>query len=297
MIRAFMARFVAGGVVLLAFTALLNAQALERVLYVSVVEKSTQAPVTDLKPEDIVVREDEVKREVLRVTPASSPMAVAILIDNSQAATRTISDLRRSLTTFINDIGGVGPTTLIGVAERPTILVDYTTDQKALLAGVDRVFAVPGSGATLLDAIVETSRGLQKRDEDRAALVVVTTENIEFSTLHYIQVLDRLRESGATMHAVVFVNPAGSLTGDAARNRASVLDRGPKDSGGLRLDVLTSMAYETQLKVLAAAMKAQHRVVYARPDSLIPPEKVRVEAAKPGFEAYGTPARGQKSTR
>lgn len=297
MIRTLVARFVAGGVLLLVCAALLSAQAIERVLYVSVVDESTGAPVADLKPDDVIVREDDMRREVLRVTPAASPMAVAILIDNSAAATRTISDLRRSLAAFVRDLDGIGPTALIGVAERPTILVDYTTDQKALLAGVDRVFAVPGSGATLLDAIAETSRGLQKHEEDRAALVVVTTENIEFSTLHYIQVLDRLRESGATMHAVVFTNQSGSLAGDAARNRASVLDRGPKDSGGMRLDVLTSMAYESKLKMLAAAMKTQHRVVYARPDSLIPPEKVRVEAAAPGFDAYGTPARGQKSTR
>lgn len=297
MIRAFPARFVARGFLLLLSTALVTAQARERVLYVSVLDKSTRAPVEALTPDEVIVREDNMRREVLRVTPATTPMAVAILIDNSAAATPTISDLRRGLTSFLNGIEGIGPTALVGVAERPTILVDYTTDQKALVAAVDRLFAVPGSGATLLDAIVETSQGLAKREEERAAIVVVTTENTEFSTLHHLQVLERLQESGAAMHAVVFVNPAGSLSSDEARNRATVLDRGPKDTGGMRLDVLTSMAYEAQLKSLAAAMKAQHRVTYARPDSLIPPERVRVEAAKAGFEAFGTPARGQKSTR
>ncbi|MCA1584316.1 MAG: VWA domain-containing protein [Acidobacteria bacterium] len=281
MLRAFVARFVAGGILLLVSTALLGAQALERVLYVSVVDKASRAPVTGLGPEDFIVREDNVRREVLRVTPATTPMPVAILVDNSAAATPTISDLRRGLTAFIQGLDGIGPIALIGVAERPTILVDYTSDAKALQAGVDRLFAVPGSGATLLDAITETARGLQKRDEDRAAVVLVTTENIEFSTLHYIQVLDRVRESGVTLHAVVFVNPGGSLNSDAARNRASVLDQGTRESGGARLDVLTSMAYEAQLKALAGIMTAEHRVVYARPTSLIPPEKVRVEAAKP----------------
>lgn len=297
MFRALMALFASAAFLLLASVAPLGAQALERTLYVSLVDKATQAPVESVQPADLIVREDNVRREILRVTPATSPMAVAILVDNSEAATPTISNLRRGLTTFINSLGAIGPMALIGVAERPTILVDYTTDKAKLLAGVDRLFAVPGSGATLLDAIVETSRGLEKREEDRAAMVVVTTENVEFSTLHYSQVLDRLGVSGAAMHAVVFVNPSGSVHDDPSRNRASVLDRGPKESGGLRLDVLTSMAYESQLKTLAAVLKSQHRVVYARPESLIPPERVRVEAAKPGFEAYGTPARGQKSTR
>ena len=86
---------------------------------------------------------------------------------------------------------------IIGVADRPTILRDYTTDQKQLDDGVGKVFAMPGSGATLLDAIVEISKGLQKREEDRAAMVILTTENIEFSTRHYNDVLEALAKGGA----------------------------------------------------------------------------------------------------
>ena len=78
---------------------------------------------------------------------------------------------------------------LIGVADRPTILRDYTTDLKQQLDGVNKVFAMPDSGATLLDAIVETSKGLQRREDDRAAIVILTTENVEVSTLHYKDVI------------------------------------------------------------------------------------------------------------
>jgi hypothetical protein len=288
---------VAGGIGLLAIAAVLEAQSSERVLYASVFDASSYAPVTTLGPEDVIVREDGVRREVLRVTPATSPMAVAVLVDNSAATTDTIADLRRGLEAFLAGIEGIGPVALITVADRPTIAQEYTTNQKALLDAAGRVFAVPGSGATLLDAIAETSRGLRKREEDRAAIVVVTTENVEFSTLHYQQVLDPLEESGATMHAVVFINPRGSMAGDAARNRATVLDRGPRESGGVRIDVLTSMSYDERLRQLAGILKAQHRVVYSRPQSLIPPQRIEVEATKPGLEARGTPARGQAATR
>jgi hypothetical protein len=297
MLRRARVPFVAGGIGLLALSALLAAQAVERVLYVSVFEASSYTPVPSLDPDGVIVREDGVRREVLRVSPATSPMAIAVLIDNSAAATATISDLRRGLEAFLAAIDGLGPVALVTVADRPTILVDYTTDRKALAGGVGRVFAVPGSGATLLDAVVETSRGIRRREEDRAAIVVVTTEHVEFSTLHYQQVLDPLAEAGATMHAIVFLNPGGSARGDAALNRATVLDRGPDETGGVRIDVLTSMSYEDRLRQLAAILKAQHRVVYARPQTLIPPKRVEVAAAKPGLEARGTPARGQAGTR
>ena len=79
------------------------------------------------------------------------------------------------------------------------------------------------------------------------------------------------------LHAVVLTTPAGSSLDDAARNRAFVLDRGPRDSGGTRTDVLASQAFEGKLKELAAILKSQHRVVYARPQTLIPPQKIEVD--------------------
>ena len=285
----------AGSVVALLFTATLLAQAKERIVYVSAFDEKTRAPITGLGVRDVVVREDGAAREVLRVTPATSPMPVAILVDNTQAATNAIADIRRALTSFIKALQGVGPVAIVGLADRPTILRDYTTDQKLLLDGVGRVFATPDSGATLLDAIVEIGRGLQRREEDRAAMVILTTENIEFSTRHHRDVLDALKRSGAQMHAVILNTPAGSSLDDPARNRASVLDEGPRGSGGTRSDVLTSQAFEGKLLELAAILKGQHRVEYGRPETLIPPEKVEVSSAKAGVTATGAPARGQSA--
>ena len=271
----------------------LFAQARERVLYVSVYDSDSLQPAKDLKPDGLIVREDGTRREVLRVTPATSPMPVAVIIDNSAAATPNIADLRRGLTTFIKAIDGLGPVALVTVASRPTIARDYTSDQKALLDAANRLFAEPDSGATLLDAIADVSKGLGKREGERAAIVIVTTENVDFSHLHYTEVLESVKSSGAQVHAIVLVNPSGSYSNDEARNRATVLDRGPRESGGVRTDILTSLSFESRLRDLAGILKSQYRVVYARPESLIPPEKLDVSSAAPRLDARATPARGQ----
>ena len=286
-------RLFAGGALALLFSAAVFAQANERVLYVSAWNKDTRAPITGLGVDAFTVREDDRAREVLRVAPATSPMPIAILVDNSQAATNHIADIRTGLTSFVKALSGLGPIAIIGVADRPTVLRDYTTDPKQLLDGVGRVFAMPGSGATLLDAIIETSQGLQRREDDRAAIVILTTENIEFSERHYNEVLEALAKGGAALHAVVLTTPAGSSLDDPSRNRAFVLDEGPKRSGGTRIDVLTSQAFEARLLELAAILKSQHRVVYARPQQLIPPKKIEVAATKATIEVSGAPARGQ----
>lgn len=269
------------------------AQTRERVAYVSVIDAKTLAPVSDASPDAIAIREDGTRREIIRMTRATSPMPIAVVVDNSQAMAPTIPDLRGALTTFLKTVAGVGPVGIFTVADRPTVLQQYSTEQAELLESANRLFHAPDSGATLLDTLADVARGLSKREADRAAIVVITGEHTEFSNLHYTNVLDRLRESGAMMYAIVLVNPSGPTATDEARNRATVLDRGPRESGGMRIDVLTSMAVEPQLKVFGAMLASQYRVTYARPETLIKPERVQVSAARPGLEAYGAPARGQ----
>src|SRR5689334_12012858 len=91
--------FAAGPIVLcaaLTASGLLHAQSRElreRVAYVSAVDQSG-APVPSLSPDDVVIREDKVAREVLSVLPATEPMEITLLVDNSQAAEPYIRDLR-----------------------------------------------------------------------------------------------------------------------------------------------------------------------------------------------------------
>jgi hypothetical protein len=282
------------GLSMAALSGSLFAQATERVLYVSALDARTKAPIETLTASDVRVTEDGRTREVVRVTPATTPMAVAIVVDNQAGAQRTIADLRNALVSFLATLEGIGPIALITTADRPTIIQDYTTDAAKLRDAANRIFAQPDSGATLLDAIVEVSRGLSRREEDRAAIVLVTLELTEFSTLHYSQVLDALEGGGAMMSAVVLQNQSGSIQNDPAQNRAVVLDRGITETGGIRVDVLTSMSYGGALTQVAGALKHQHRVVYSRPQTLIPPERISVSAVTDGVSLSGAPARGQK---
>ena len=208
-------RLLVAGLGVLLVSANLFAQASERVLYVTALDEQTKAPVESLGAADIRVTEDDRAREVLRVTPATTPMPIAVLIDNQANAQATIADLRTALTRFLSEIAALGPVALITTADRPTIVQDYTTDAEKLTRAANRIFSQPDSGATLLDAIGEISRGLGRREEVRAAIVLVTTELTEFSTLHYSQVLDGLKDGGAMLSAVVLVNPRGSNQTDA----------------------------------------------------------------------------------
>ncbi len=270
-----------------------EAQGRERVAFVSVVDRATGKPLDSLAPSDIVIREDRVTREVLRIAPATGPMHVAILVDNSAAAEPAIPDLRGALRAFLDALGDAGPTSIIAMADRPTMLADYTTARDALQQGVARIFSRPDSGATLLEAVLETSRGLAKREGERAAIVVLSVNGRELSAIDASQAFDALAAAGASLHAVVLSPPGRTSFDVASRQRDQLLDRGVRETGGYRRDVLASMAFTPALVELAGTLTHQFRVVYARPQTLIPPDTVVVAATAPGHRAHGAAARGQ----
>jgi len=271
----------------------LVAQAIQRAMYVSVLNEAG-APVPDLGPSDFVIREDNIAREVLNVGPADEPMQIAVLVDTSQAARDDIAHMRTALPPFVAALtAGRSQVALIAIGERPTVFADYTTNPANLKKGIDRLWSIRDTGAYLLDGIIEVCQGFKKREAGRPVIVSITTEGPELSNAHHDQVLEPLRASGAAFHAITLGRPSGNMS-DEMRNRNMVLDQGPKTTGGRRDDLLTSMALGGKLLELAVELTHQYRVTYARPQSLIPPERVTVAAAKPGLTARGTVIKEQQ---
>jgi von Willebrand factor type A domain len=273
----------------LALTRTLDAQAIQRAMFVSAVNDAG-APVPDLGPSDFVVREDNKAREVLKVEPAVEPMQVAVLVDTSQGARDDISHIRTALPGFIKTLttGDIrNEVAIIAIGERPTVFTNYTFSQVELKKGIDRIWSIQGSGAYLLDGIVETCQGFKKRGAQRPVIVAILSEGPELSSRQHDQVLDPLRDNGAAFHAITMGRPSTSLS-DETRNRNLVLDDGPRQTGGRREELLTSMALDAKLVQLGDELTHQYKVTYARPQSLIPPERVTVAAAKTGITARGT---------
>jgi hypothetical protein len=274
------------------------AQSRERSLYVSAID-SAGNPVPDLGPRDFLVKEDNVTREVLRVTPADEPMQVAILVDTSQAARDSIAHIREALPPFVtelttpNEAGRKNEIAIIGIGERPTILSEYSTNPRIVQKGIDRIWAYQSSGMYLLDAIIETAQGLKKREADRPVLITIATEGIDFSNRHHDQALDPLKAAGAAFYALMIGQPDTSLRPES-RERAMVLDTGPRTTGGYREQLLTSLALKPKLGELGNQLTHQYKVTYSRPESLIPPEHITVSGTKPGVTARGTPVREQQ---
>jgi Ca-activated chloride channel family protein len=253
----------------------------ERSVYASVLDKAG-GPVSALTAGDFTVREDGVEREVLRAARTDEPLQIVILVDTSQAVERYVSDIRKSLKAFVQDMSGRDEIAMIGFGERPTVLTDYTADPERLNAAIGKIFARRGTGAYALDAIVDASRSLRRREGARHVIVLITTEGPEFSNRYHEQVLDELRKS-ATLQSFVLTRRVGVALDDQRREREMTLAKGTIDTGGRREHLLTSMALEDRLHDLATELKNQYRIDYSRPSMLIPPEKIDVAVKRDGL--------------
>jgi VWFA-related protein len=252
----------------------------EQAMYASVLDKQG-VPVTTLGSSDFVVRERGVEREVIQAAPASEPMRIAVLVDTSQSMERSINDIRRALHTFFAQIQGNADIALFEFGERPMQLVDYTRDPARLEAGIGRLFARPASGAYTLDAIVDAARDVRMRETARPVIVVISGQGPEFSQRYHQSVLDDLRSSHATLHSLVITRRRVPIFNDGIRERELTLSEGAKLTGGRREDLLTSMALADRLSDLARELKSQYRVVYARPETMIPADRIEVSVRKP----------------
>lgn len=267
----------------------------QRDIFATVVD-GRDAPVPGLGTADFVVREDGVAREVIAVEPAPPPGPVALLIDNSQAAEPFVNDLRRAVGRFVEAIAASAQAPLIGMwtfGERPSKEADFTTADLVRLA-VERLFARRGSGAYLLETILDAAAELRRTESTRGTIVAFVVEDgPEFSQTPRARIEAVLREGGITMWTIVLQGRASSQMSYEARERNQVLTDVAKASGGLTEVSLSRAGLDDAFSSIASLLASSYRITYGRPDALIPPETLNVSVRREGARVLAPKWAGQ----
>jgi len=273
----------AGTVVAVAFPSASQRETRERGIIVGV-STSADAPVTDMQVPDFTVRENDVAREVLRVTPAPPPSHVYLLMDDSQATQGLSTYLRPAMTGAISKLAATAPAPQLAFmtfGERPNRRVDFTPNPEAILKVANGLFPVTGSGAYFLQAITDIAKDLKKREAASPVIFAFVSESgPEFSSELHRQVADALRTSGASLWVVTLQRGPVAMDAAAARERASVLGDVTRDSGGMNKVVLSAQGIELGFNTVTALLTSRYLVTYGRPESLIPPDKIEVTSRR-----------------
>ena len=247
------------------------------------------APVADLGPADFVVREDKVAREVLQ--RRAGRRADADRDAGRQQPGRAQLHLATSATAlagFINDDDRRRRRQERGRdhRHRPSGRRSSPTTRSTRRELIRRASTASStqrrSGSYLLDGIIEVSQGFKKREAAAAG---------DRRDHHRRPGAERSRsyEDGARSRCATSAprstsSSLGPPVEQHQRGRAQPhrrARRGPaRRPAAAATSLLTSTALAAKLKQLADELTHQYQVTYARPQTLIPPERVTVTAAK-----------------
>ena len=256
-------------------------------VYVSATDRNG-ASVPDLTGSDFAVKEGGKVREVLQAGPATRPMKIAIVIDDNGTGI-----FRYGVGRFIQRLHGRAEFALSTVAGQFLKILDYTANGQELGDALAQLVARPGTadGGQLLEGIYETARDLERRKTDRAVIVVLTVGGEEHSSLPAHHVLEELRKSGAALHVVsvsssalrsmAAVDKPSALLGENL-NLNEVLGDGPKQSGGVRSEIVATAGLVAGLQQLAETLLTQYAVEYVRPAGA-KADKLSVSVKRPGI--------------
>jgi VWFA-related protein len=262
-----------------------------RTLRVSIIDESGR-PARGVSTHDLVVLENSVAREVVRITPDARKLNVAIIVDSSAAmATDYRLHVLDPLIAFLRGLPAQARFALWTTGERPTKILDFAEDVGLALSALRRV--IPMGGSTLYDAIDEALADLVEREGERLALVAVSATGVEFSSRDEPRALRNAELRGDVMlYSVLAHGPSSLPTSVSLEARPETFERLPRhgyvldalsrESGGLFEEILTFMGVEQALARIAADLAGSYVLSYRVPPGDAP-ITTTVEVARPAL--------------
>lgn len=254
-----------------------------RTVYVTVTD-GKGAAVPDLTAADFTIKEGGKEREVLKALPATQKMRLAVMAEE-----RLLGDggVRNGLFEFMKRLQPVAETAFIAIGLRNTTIVDYTTDLNAIVAGINGLSLNPPPSSNVAEGILDIGKAMERERAPRPVIVVVAVSGGQSGGASANEVLNQLRQSGASMHVVTIASnegmgdPLGSLADRS--NREQVLGDGAKQSGGRRIEVTATVAVPKGLHQIASDLSSQYMIQYALPDGVQPDRRLNVSLKRRGL--------------
>jgi VWFA-related protein len=248
-------------------------------------------PVEGLVPEEVALIENGLARDVASLTLDRRALTVVLLVDSSQATSPFFRlNLLDPVTSFLRRLPDGTQYSLWTTGDRPTKLVDFTSDPDEAVRALKRV--APQGGNTMLDALVEASAELKKKEAERTAVVAVSAVGVEFSSRSRFQVADDVPKNTGLVLALEI--DEGEVDPQSRAQYDYVFSELERRTGGLHETVLSSLGTDNGMKKLSAFLRGGYRLSYATLPGL-KSRKLEVKVARPGVKVKLGPSQAQGS--
>jgi hypothetical protein len=236
----------------------------EQVQFVVAARNADGQPVTDLMRDEIVMRENGVANEIVKVEPFHLPVKLTIAVDNGILSRDALGHYRTGLDALIKALPADMEVAIISTAPQPRFVVTATTDRAKLLKGVTS-FAPEEATPRFTDALVEYSKRLQddfkktKRLDSLPVLLLVSTTSAENSSYEAQQIRDALNFL-ATRKTRIYATMTTTMQGAGATQpqQASIAIPLTKATRGRYEAIASSARLATLLPEYGADIAALH---------------------------------------
>jgi Ca-activated chloride channel family protein len=259
-------------------------EATTRTVYVTITD-STGAPVPDLTAANFKVKEGGKDREIVKAVPATTPPHLALMVEERLARD---TSTRVGLFEFVKRMNGSAEISLITVGLRNNTLVPFVKDPNPVLKAINELSLNPQPTSNLTEGINDMARDFDKENPPRPVMVVVAFSGGQAGGANANSILTQLRQSGATLYAVTYSMPntnnspnLGTMSDESGREQ--VLGDGAKQTGGRRIDVVTTAAVQKALQQVADDLAAQYMITYSLPDGVKPDKRINISIDRKGL--------------
>jgi len=235
---------------------------------------SDGTPVVDIRADEVLVENAGNACNVIRVQPGTQAIKIALMVDNSDAASDSLNALRDGLRSFIETMPAPHEVGLFSIGGQVRRLVDFTTDKEELTDSSDGIFVQRNTASKYLDGLLETWDRRFSDEDTWPMFVVVSYDGTEGSSVLERQInqfANELRVRAATVNVVLVMGHGGAL-----QNNVSLFLTDA--TGGIYEGLTAATALSNVLRTLATQIsehyeqvKNRYRVVFdcdSNPDQL-----------------------------
>ena len=140
------------------------AQEDEQTIFVRLLDSATEAPVTDLRAEEFAIWQGGVECEVVSAEQVETRLQLALVLDESGWMRDYSRHLRNGVSQLLDALPEGSEVSLITMAGRSDILLDFTTDMALVRKRFDEYSPSPWKNNRLIDTLHRTADNLMKED-------------------------------------------------------------------------------------------------------------------------------------
>jgi hypothetical protein len=174
------------------------------------VRDAQNRPLVDLSVDDFVVREANRPRDVLSAHIADYP--IVVLIDNGRGAARDFDVIQKAAARFITRVGQ-RPVAVGTLADPPAMFASFEDSRVALLGKLAALRANASAPSLPLRGVADASRIVGETGAPFSAIVIISATTDDGNAAPQGELLGRILDSRATVHAVAARSP-GQPPGD-----------------------------------------------------------------------------------